>query len=136
MDHCLPFYGRLRRSTLFIHLQATIPAATAQFTNDFFLHNFLSWVFPGFHKCKEYSWKRMGRANLWPDRCCIHLCFPENPTRFSANPLPFCSANPLAMQPYFRHTSAHQPYFCHMSAFISSAFTRKYFVRKSFPHFE
>ena len=66
------------------------------------------------------------------------LCFPENPTGFSANPWLFCSANPAAMQQYFRQMSARQPYFCHMSAFTWKYFVRfysEYFPCKTSPHF-
>ena len=66
------------------------------------------------------------------------LCFPENPTGFSANPWLFCSANPAAMQQYFRQMSARQPYFCHMSAFTWKYFVRfysEYFHCKTSPHF-
>ena len=68
MDHCLAFTGGFGDlpylSTIPFHLQLL----NLQFST-------ISHLF--FHgtcldKIKEYSWKRMGRANLWHDRCCIY----------------------------------------------------------------
>ena len=79
MDHCLSFYGRLRWSALFIY--NTISVATAQFTSVqiyviFLIYRVSSlrfmWKFIFLNKSKEYSWKRMGRANLCADRRCIY----------------------------------------------------------------
>ena len=103
----------------------------------YFFHIYLSWKFLGvdkifLDKSEEYSWKRMGQVNLRADRCCIYSpLFSGKSDRIFCKSVLFCSANPVAMQPYFRHTSAHQPYFCHMSAF-----TRKYLACNSFPHFQ
>ena len=121
MDHCLSFTGGFGDlpylSTIPFHLQLL----NLQFSYKYI---YLSW------KYSRTKFKNI-LGNEWDGLisgliavASILLCFPENPTGFSANPLLFCSANPVAMQPYFRHTSARQPYFCHMSAF-----TRKYFVR-------
>ena len=151
MDHCLSFYGRLRWSALFIY--NTISVATAQFTSvqiyvifiiyhiyrGIFLEIYVKKIF--LDKSREYSWKRMGRANLWADRCCIY------PPVFSGkSDWIFCKSasflqrksccNATVFPSYVGAPAVFLSYVSFYSEIFHPLFTRKHFACKSFPHFQ
>ena len=125
-------------STIPFHLQL-LNLPLSKFMLYLYNITYLSGYFPWdlCDKSREYSWKRMGRANLWADRCCIYPPLFSGKSLqirffFAAQILLQCNRISVIRRRTSRISVTCQP----LLRNISSAFTPKHFACKSFPQFQ
>ena len=141
MDHCLSFTGGFGDlpylSTIPFHLQLL----NLQFFISYLqiIMGIMDKIF--LYKMREYSWKRMGRANLRADRCCIYSSLLSGKSnRIFCKSAPFLQrkscCNATVFPSYVGAPAVFLSYVSFYSEIFRPLFTRKHFACKSFPHFQ